>query len=260
MKFEVRRTQATDAEGIVRLFSEGGNLHNWSVTKWRHYYEDYPEGKTVGFVAVSDRGIIGHYGLFPVTIGTWRVYLGVHAYVSESVRGLAVISSLMRALDEFCMSGGVPFIVGFSNPRFTTVKNKLFRWKTPFSARFVPTRQFDPEVYQERPFRFQYTGNWQRWRFGQSDGPFISQYKKVARHKPVYQLLHTQSRVVASDFGIPEFECWDPEGYLEESCEFPCQPFSIKIYDKQWSGPDLLDPENWFIQMGDSDTFVFKVV
>lgn len=260
MKFQVRRATERDQEGIVRLFQEGGNPHNWSLDKWQHYYHGYPEGETVSFVADSEHGIIGHYGLFPVTIGTWKVFMGAHAYVSESVRGLAVISSLMKSLDEFCASEEIAFIVGFANQRFTTVKNKLFRWKTPLYACFVSTEQFEPRQFSHRPFQFRYSRDWLKWRFGHTDACIMSKYQKQDQEEPVYQLLYTEQRVEARDFDVPEFECWSPEGYRSEPGAVFSQPFSVKIYDKQWAGPDLLDPENWLIQMGDSDTFVFKAI
>ncbi|WP_322003675.1 hypothetical protein [Marinobacter alexandrii] len=260
MKFQIRRATAADNEGIVTLFQEGGNPHNWSSAKWEHYYRDYPEGPTISFVAESGHGIIGHYGLFPVTIGSYQVYMGAHAYVSESVRGLAVISSLMKSLDEFCVAEQIPFIVGFANQRFTTVKTKLFKWKTPLYASFVSTGKFDPGRFQGRPFQFHYSSDWVTWRFGKSGTPVISKYQKQDGEEPVYQLLFTERKVEARDFDIGEFECWSPEDYSSEPSAVFAQPFSVKIYDKQWSGPDLLDPENWFIQMGDSDTFVFKAI
>jgi hypothetical protein len=260
MKFHIRRATAADKDGIVRLFQEGGNLHNWSSEKWEHYYRDYPEGSTISFVAESDHQIIGHYGLFPITIGIYQVYMGAHAYVSESVRGLAVISSLMKSLDEFCVAEQIPFIVGFANQRFTTVKTKLFKWKTPLYASFVSTGKFDPDAFQNRPFQFHYSSDWAKWRFGQDGTAIMSKFQKQDGEEPVYQLLYTERKVEARDFGIAEFECWSPEGYRSEPGADFAQPFSVKIYDKQWSGSNLLDPENWFIQMGNSDTFVFKAI
>lgn len=259
MKFQIRRGSEKDAEGIVRLFSEGGNPHGWNMQKWQHYYQEYPEGETVFFVAESEHGIIGHYGLFPVTIGEYKVYMGAHAYVTESVRGLAVISRLMKSLDEFCIDNGIPFIVGFANQRFTTVKTTLFRWKTPFFASFVTTDDFDPEEFIDRPFSFNYSDNWLKWRFGEVDQPVISKYQNKESATPVFQLLYTQSRVTAAEHGLSKFECWSPSGYQKgPDKETFSQPFSVKIYEKQWAGPDLLNPENWHIQMGDSDTFIFK--
>ncbi|GAA0841451.1 hypothetical protein GCM10009113_07940 [Marinobacter szutsaonensis] len=262
MNFEVRRGCVEDAQGIVDLFSEGGNPHSWSYEKWQHYYQLYPEGDTVTFVAESQDGIIGHYGLFPVTIGDYSVYLGAHAYISESVRGLAVISQLMKALDEFCTAEGVPFIVGFANPRFTTVKTKLFKWRTPFYASFVKCSSFNPEHYQSRPFMFSYSDKWINWRFGPKAGnPVISRYQKSDSEPPVFQVLHTTKPVEASSMGLPELECWSPDGYIKMPAnDHFSQPFSIKIYDRNWEGPDLCNPDNWFIQMGDSDTFLFRAI
>ena len=109
MKFDVRRGTVSDAKAVVDLFSEGGNPHDWSMDL------HYTEGETVTFVAESQDKVIGHYGLFPVLIGGYRVYMGAHAYISETVRGLAVISQLMKSIDHFCIAQSVPFIVGFAN-------------------------------------------------------------------------------------------------------------------------------------------------
>jgi hypothetical protein len=259
MKFEIRRGTFEDAEDIVNLFSGEENLHRWTLQKWRHYYQNYPEGETVFFVAESEQGIIGHYSLFPLVICGEKVYMGAHAYVKETVRGLAVISQLMKSLDEFCVAHNIPFIVGFANQKFTTVKTKLFKWVTPFYASFVTTTRFDPLVFKERSLRFQYSDEWQQWRFGDIAGPVVSQYRKTGCEMPTYQLLYSQVSVAASDYGLSEFECWKPDGY--QRCpdgESFSQPFSLKIYDRHWVGPDLLNPENWFIQMGDSDTFLFE--
>lgn len=262
MKFDVRRGTADDASNIVALFSEGGNPHNWSLEKWRYYYQSYPEGETITFVAESKEGVIGHYGLFPVVIGGYSVYLGAHAYISESVRGLAVISQLMKLLDEFCIAQGIPFIVGFANHRFTIVKTKLFKWSTPFYASFISRSEFNSESYSNRPLTFEYSPDWLSWRFGsEANDPVISCYHKAEDYKPSFQLLYSTKDVKAESFGLSELEFWAPENYVStpEEGSFS-QPFSLKIYDKSWNGPDLRNPDNWFIQMADSDTFVYKAI
>jgi hypothetical protein len=258
MIFDVRQLEPGDAAGVVQLFSEGGNPHNWTLQKWRHFYEDYPEGKTVSFVAIMDDKIIGHYGLFPVVIGGHRVYMGAHAHISESVRGLAVISSLMKSLDSFCIANDIPFIVGFANPRFTTVKNKLFKWKTPLWASFVSVDKFDPTEFKDRPLTFEVSPHWIRWRFGVENGPIVSRYRKPGGNTTSYQLLYTNDEAVAANFSLDRMQCWSPVGYrTEETGEF-AQPFSVKCYNPNWNGPDVLDPDNWLVQMGFSDTFVYE--
>lgn len=262
MKFNIRLGTKKDAQGIVELFSEGGNPHNWTIDKWAHYYQNYPEGETITFVAESGGRIIGHYGLFPVVIGGNYVYMGAHAYISESVRGLAVISSLMKALDHFCIKQDIPFIVGFANPRFTIVKTKLFKWNTPLYANFETSAQFNPEKYKTRAFSFSYSDKWINWRFGnKAKSPVISRYQIKESENSSFQLLHTTRMVEAVTFDLPEIEYWNPDKYtkIPEKNHFS-QPFSVKIYDKNWSGHDLKDPNNWFIQMGDSDTFIFKAI
>lgn len=259
MNLIVRRAESEDAQGIVKLFSEDGNPHNWTFEKWSYYYEQYTEGKTVAFVAEIDKEIVGHYGLFPIVVDKNKVYMGAHAYVSASVRGLAVISSLMKSLDRFCISEKIPFIVGFANARFTIVKNKLFKWQTPFYMSFVVEKEFKSTCFNNRPFIFEYTDEWLEWRFKEKKSPIISKYIN-SDNNIVHQLLYAKGSFTAKDFNLNYFEGWSPSGYIINQSEGFSQPFSIKIYDKNWTGPDLLDPDNWFIQMGDSDTFIYKAI
>lgn len=262
MRVEVRRSNSEDAQGIVDLFAEDGNPHNWSLDKWSHFYQGYPEGEVVAFVAESPEGVVGHYGLFPVVIGGYQVYLGAHAYISKSVRGLAVISKLMKALDGFCVQHSVPFIVGFANPRFTIVKSKLFKWSTPFYASFVSCSCFCRADYSGRPLAFEYSSKWLKWRFGNEVGvPVVSRYQENEDGQLSFQLLCAEKLVEASELGLSRLECWSPEGYIKElNGRRFAQPFSVKVYSKNWNGPDLQDPDNWFIQMGDSDTFTYKAI
>ncbi|KFZ31360.1 hypothetical protein IDSA_01135 [Pseudidiomarina salinarum] len=259
MSFTVRQASRADAEGVVALFSEDGNPHNWDIGKWERYYIDYTEGNVVAFIVESESKIIGHYGLFPVRIGKHAVYMGAHAHVSSSHRGLAVISALMSALDKFCIDNNIPFIVGFANPNFTIVKTKLFKWTTPFFASFVRKSELSLSDFVDRPLRFNYSAAWLKWRFGEDTAPVVSKYQKQ-NDSTVYQLLFTTDDFKAANYGLPEVECWSPDGYLEETGEEFAQPFSIKIYDKRWRGADLMDPDNWYIQMGDSDTFIYKAL
>lgn len=258
MTLTVRRVHEDDAEAIVDLFSEAGNPYQWTYDKWHHYYCDYSEGEVVSFVVESEQGLLGHYGLFPVMIGGHRVYMGGHAYVSEAARGLAVISLLIRAVDEFCRANHVPFIVGFANTRFTTVKTRLFGWKTLLYAGFVSTSRFDLTAYRSRPYRFEYSEDWLHWRFGVNVSPVISWYSRGGDTAGVSQLLYAEAEVLAVDFGLRTLECWSPEGYHREPGDQFRQPFSIRIYDGESLEADILAPENWLVQMGDSDTFVYR--
>lgn len=258
MTLSVRQATVSDASRVVDLFSQSGNPHQWSIEKWSRYYCDYPEGDVVAFIVESESDLLGHYGLFPVTIGKHRVYMGAHAYVSETARGLAVISTLMRAVDEFCRTSAIPFIVGFANPRFTTVKSRLFGWHVLLYAEFMAASSFNPACYRSRPYQFQYSGNWLQWRFGVSAAPVLSQYPRAGDACCANQLLYADDQVNAKDYGLDVFECWSPEGYYEEAGAGFRQPFSIRVYDDTQVCADLLAPENWLIQMGDSDTFVYR--
>ena len=258
MTVSARRANAEDGPAIVELFQESGNQHGWNMDKWNHYYRDYPEGEVVSFVAEFKGEVVGHYGLFPVTIGGHQSYLGAHAYVRESMRGLAVVSELMKATDEFCLTNLVPFIVGFANPRFNTVKCALFKWKTLFYARFVSKDRFDITDYSERPFKFTYSASWLGWRFGKVKAPIVSKYQRQGDQDPVFQLLYADAAVPPSESTCSSFECWPPEGYVSKvETEF-AQPIAIKVFTKISLEADVFEPENWLIQMGDSDTFVFR--
>lgn len=258
MTINVRRGNKNDTTSIVELFSEDGNPHNWTIEKWSRYYESYTEGKPIIFVAEVDDKIVGHYSLFPISVSGYQTYLGAHAYISIKLRGLAVLSSLMKSLDEFCIANQIPFIIGFANPRFTIIKNKLFKWKTPFYLSFIKKQEYNPSDYINRPYSLNYSAEWFQWRFGKDTPPFISEYIKQDSGDAVYQLLYANDFTTIQNLGIPNFEVWAPEGYITQQSEDFSQPFSIKIYDKNWEGPDLLDPNNWLLQMADSDTFVFK--
>lgn len=255
---EVRETLDSDIEGVISLFCETGvNPYNWSSTKWRHYYRDFPEGRPVSLVATLEGHVIGHYGMLPVRIGTHSAMLGLHAYVAANQRGLTVISALMKEVDLKCKSLGVALICGFANPKFTTVKTTLFKWKTPCWLGFQQgTNNKDLAEIRNKKYAFKYSPAWFEWRFGSLQNQYLSRYiDKQGNVKK--QLLKTTTNTRSEK--IVDAEAWSPLSTYPSHTEGPfCQPFSIKVFDTSLIKDGVLDHNNWSIEMGDSDTFQYN--
>jgi hypothetical protein len=253
----VRQAEVADAGDVVALFLEdGNNPYGWSVDKWCHYYRDYPEGAATSMVAIANGQVVGHYGLVPVKIAGYQCMLGMHAYVSRKQRGLTVLSALMKVLDEHCLANQIALICGFANKNFAFVKRKLFRWHTPlwlgFKSNLTPV---DFEEKAKRKFRFDYTQEWYLWRFGRPKGIYLSRYKREGVSRK--QVLC--SRGAPTPEQLKGAEAWVPSSiYAEEATDKFTQPFSLKIYDKGLEKEGVLIPNNWAIDMADSDTFVYE--
>jgi GNAT superfamily N-acetyltransferase len=255
----VRVTQAKDVEGIVSLFCETGtNPYNWSVEKWTHYYEDYPDGQPISLVAVINDQVVGHYGMLPVRIGQLSAMLGLHAYVARQQRGLTVISALMKEVDRRCQALGVALICGFANPKFSFVKSTIFKWQIPCWLGFQRgLSSVDIEAGRNKKFSFQYTPKWYEWRFGEKRDQYISKYVDGNG------IIHRQLLKVSAETALiqgEEIEAWTPNStYQTNQQDQFCQPFSIKVFDQRLISEDVLNHANWSIEMGDSDTFQYTL-
>lgn len=252
---QLRETLASDVDGVVALFCEGGhNPYNWSTSKWEHHYLEYPEGQTVSLVAVLNGRVVAHYGLVPVRVGPYRAMLGQHAYVAADQRGLSVLSLIMRMVDAKCKELGIDFICGFANPEFTYIKSKIFKWHTLCWLGFKNGfSEQDLINSRNRKHYFNYSSKWYEWRFGEERDQYLSQYVDsvgVVRK----QLLKTTDRSDARV--ISDAEAWAVGNMFssQPSVGF-CQPFSLKIYNDSLLRSELLDIDTWCIEMGDSDTF-----
>lgn len=254
---EYRKAEVGDSEGIVKLFSEDGNPYNWDLKRWNHYYRDYPEGTPIAFVAVSEHKVIGHYGMLPVKIGSFRAMLGLHALVSKQKRGMEVIGRLLKCCDEWCITHKIDLICAFSNPNFSLVTTRFFGWKEIGNLEFVDCEKIDYRSYMAR-LRFTYSEKWQDWRFGEKKECFISRYSKDG--KDTYQILKNFSKenLKSDDFSVEVLQCWHPTSYHKKRIKGQfTQPFCVKVYNADVSN-EVLDINNWFIEMGDSDTFVYS--
>lgn len=257
IKLQIREALDSDITGVVALFcEEGGNPYNWSVAKWRHYYRDYPEGKALSLVvSIKDR-IVGHYGMVPVQIGGYIAMLGLHAYVAADQRGLTVISALLKEVDSYCSKHGIALICGFANPRFSIVKTRIFKWNIVCWLGFQKEiEEKDLDAARRKRFRFNYSQKWFNWRFGQLQNQYLSRYSGTLETVQK-QLLKTTATTSMED--IAGAEGWSPSSTYQSDKEGQfCQPFSIRIYDKQLLEEGILDHNNWAIEMGDSDTFQY---
>lgn len=248
-----------EAIQLVELFSENNNPYCWSMDKWKYYYESYTEGQPVSVIAVEKGKIVGHYGLLPVIIGGFSSYLGVHAYIAMSCRsnGLFLLSRIFELIDSYCIRNGIRFICSFPNPRFSTIISKFFHWNEFMNLYFDTAQSYDFSMMKEKEFFFQYSNDWYVWKFDEILPYYISKYDHSSRS--CFQVLKSNCNVVDSaDLGLIGFEFWNPNKYLADRVNKFTQPFSIKIYDRGINR--ILDIDRWFVEMGDSDTFLYTPI
>ena len=251
----VRTAKLSDAVRVSNLFCEDGtNPYDLSAQKWLHYYNDYPEGQPVALVAEIDGEIVGHYGMLPIHIGDSPAMLGLHAYVSTKCRGLTVISALMAEVDNICRARGAAMICGFANSKFALIKKTFYKWHTPLWLGFKKGTALADTNRENSPFYFKYSDAWYTWRFGEERDYYLSCFtdaEGILRK----QLLKARNIVYNVNM-LADSECWSKsDTYPKDPGDRFYQPFSVKIFDKSFIDRGVLLPENWFIEMGDSDTF-----
>lgn len=256
----VREARDGDENAIVELFTEqGDNPYGWSAEKWRHYYRAYPEGRPVALVAELDGKVVGHYGMLPIRLGRWSAMLGLHAYVTTAYRGLNVISALMREVDVRCAELGVAAICGFANPKFSIVKKTFFKWRLPVWLGFKSgLDRFDVDAGGEK-FRFVYSPAWYAWRFQEYRGAYISRYT-APDGQIRKQLLKLQPDATPPDDAtLACCEGWSRRVMfsVEQKDRF-CQPFAVKAFSQDVIDEGIYESQNWFLEMGDSDTFQYS--
>lgn len=255
----VRQAVDGDAQSVADLFlEEGNNPYGWNQAKWYHYYRDYPEGAPISLVAEISGKVVGHYGLLPIRLGMFSAMLGLHAYVSKHCRGLNVIAALMKEADRHAITAGASAICGFANPQFAMVKKTFFKWKTPFWMGFKSGLVSGDLLRDRAPFFFSYSVNWFDWRFGERSDAYISRY--ITKDGIIKkQLLKVYpGSCLPGEATLRGCEGWSKDSiYTNESKDDFCQPFSVKAYDPALIEAGIYEAKNWFIEMGDSDTFVY---
>ena len=255
----VRKAEDSDALSVVNLLSNNGLNSYWKDNaQWNHFYADYPEGSPLSLIAELDGKVIGHYGLLPVKFGQWPAMLGLHAYVAEPYRGLTVISMLMQEVDRYTVASGAKAICGFANSQFSLIKKTFFQWKIPFWLGFKSGLTADDLSRDNTPFFFSYSEKWIHWRFGSNKDVYFSRYVTNDGAEHIQLLKSNQNASLPQDI-LSFCEGWSNR-YLftkEQKNQF-CQPFSVKAYDQELIDAGIYKGENWFIEMGDSDTFRYK--
>ena len=251
----IKIAQPEDAQNIVSLFTEENNDYQWNVKKIEHYYQSYTEGTPVSIVAEINNQIVGHYGLLPLQIADYRAMLGLHAYVSKKYRGFEAISKLVSFTYDYCKQCDVDVICAFANKKMTLIQSKLFQWNHIGNLIFSNSEIVDNRIFKNRHFQFNYSNDWYKWRFGVEVDVYLSKYSGF--ENPVIQLLKANHDYLkAKDFDLSKFQFWNPSQYSTGAEARVYQPFSIKILNSKVSN-SILDINNWKIDMGDSDTFVY---
>ena len=256
----VRQALECDAEAVVDLLSDNGLNPYWrDKAQWVHFYRDYPEGPPLSIIAELDGKVIGHYGLLPVKFGQWPAMLGLHASVAAPYRGLTVISMLMKDVDRFAIAAGAKAICGFANPQFSLIKKTFFKWKIPFWLGFKSGLTVDDLERGDSSFFFSYSEEWFVWRFGSLHEVYFSRYvtKDGVKKKQLLKSVPVVS--LSQDSILLESEGWSKHyRFTKEPQGQFCQPFSVKAYDQELVAAGIYEADNWFIEMGDSDTFRYK--
>jgi len=143
VSFLVRRATAADSGAIRELF---GLTFGRPMTpaEWSWKYPDNPDG-WISFVAERDGRIVGHYGGWPMlaTIGGRnQTIVAVGDVATErSVRHLGGRQNVFRSMaDEMfahLRERGVPFVLGFPNPRALAAGQRLLGYRSEFPIREV---------------------------------------------------------------------------------------------------------------------------
>jgi hypothetical protein len=253
----VRKACESDGPDITNLFCEDeSNPYGWDVSKWNHYYLDYPEGLAIALVAEVNSKIVGHYGMVPVKIGRLPAMLGLHAYVSTYYRGLTVISALMKEVDNICRAEGIALICGFANSSFSLIKKTFFKWDIPIWLGFKSDLAIKDIKRDNQPFYFNYSDNWYEWRFGEIKSEYLSRYENADGIAKKQLLKMRKNKFENGKLHLEGVEAWTPTlVFAKEQNDLFCQPLAVKIFDRRLIDEGVLVTENWFVEMGDSDTF-----
>lgn len=256
--FKISLAEKKDAQKVVDLFCEkGGNAHNWNIKKWEHYYKDYSEGEALSIIITDSNTIVAHYGMLPIKIGKLKAYLGLHAYIAEEYRGLSLLSLLMKEVDSQCIKNNASLICGFANPDFSKIKKTLFKWKIIAYLGFKTSPSFAEISRDKEPFYFNYSKDWHKWRFGKDLPFYVNLYQDQNGMKKNQILKIKDSKTLPENF-LQEKEAWSKNLYFPNEQNTFSQPFSIKVFDQELiEKKEIFDFKNWFIEMGDSDTFVY---
>lgn len=251
MTVVVRAAEEADIDGIVAMLGEHWTQQGWSVGKYRYYYEDYPSGRPLPFVAVEDGVIVAFLGLLPIAVSGMPACLVLQVFVSPRHRRGATLVELARLAESTARESGARFLCGFGNRRFAAVAARFLGWRVPGYLRFVDREAVDLTAFRSR-FHFDADGAWHRWRFGAVREIQTQSFEKDGvLHR---QLLKTRAfpKLEASSLGFPRLNLWHPDSYSTTDDGGWTQPFVVVPLAPDLP-PELLDIHHWYLEMGDSD-------
>jgi hypothetical protein len=258
MNYLIREAGIEDAPAVARLFSAGGNPHRWSSEKYLHYYRDYPEGPPFAQMAENAEGrCVGFYGLLPLTVSGHLAFMQLHVMVEENYRRFPITQEFLYAGLGYARSAGADMLVAFSNYKFSQILRRLFQWKLLGYLRFVDIDVIEPVRYRDR-LRFEYSDAWYNWKFGQQRDIYFQEYMKDDQQ--ISQLLKIRGcdTVKASKAGRASFNYWMPEAYCTVDPGGWRQSVTVKPLNHSCIDR-VSNIENWYIEMGDSDTFEYNL-
>lgn len=243
-----------NASKVVELFAINGNPYHWTIEKWNKYYQEYPYSGAVSIAAFEADNAIGHYGLLPVRIGNYEALMGVHAYVKDGFRNLKIINTLLLEVYKYAEEHNYAFICGFSNHNFSKVLSAVFKWKVIGYLSFDTVDNLIIKDREKYLYKFNYTDEWYQWKFGQISDVYIKNYIKDGQ--TYNQLLKVKTKGIIDLSSKGKINFWNPDKYLSEYQEGWNQPFLIKPIMKDVEDT-IYNIRNWYLEMGDSDTFEF---
>lgn len=250
---EIKYINNKTACEVIRLFSVKGNKYKWDINKWQKYYQEYPYNGAASIGVFENGKIIGHYGVLPIKIGSYRALMGIHAYVKEDARNLQAINLLLKEVYNYANDKKYDFICGFSNHNFSKVLNIIFKWKILGYLSFDTVSSI--VFKKEKKYHFDYDDQWYEWKFGCLSDKYIKRYNKDGQW--YNQLLKTRGDVHIIQLDNNEMiNFWNPDKYFNREVFGWNQPFLMKAVNENLD-ISIYDINNWYIEMGDSDTFEF---
>ncbi len=253
MSFEIRVARPDEAGAIVALLGAHWTAQSWSLAKYRHYYVDYPEGEAISMVALDDGAIVAHVGLLPIRISGTPAYLVLQVLVSQHYRRGGTLVEMLRASEDEARRRGAQLLCGFGNIRFSKVAARFAHWTIAGFLRFAEVEALAVADYRDR-LAFEYGPAWYRWKLGSEAPVEIRPYTKDGR--TYHQLLKTRgvAHVSAAEQGVPALHLFHPDRTSPVETTDWSQPFVVRPL-VEGLDPRFLDLRQWYVEMGDSDTF-----
>lgn len=249
----IRSATVDDGVGVVDLYKRAWTGRQvWTAQLWRSYYAQYPEGTPGILVAEDENGaLVGHLSLLPsLTSKGHKLMMQSHVIVDANYRDGSVLDKLLEAAQTFARQNGADMIVAYTAYRFSRVLQRLYGWKTIGHMAFVNCAEVDSARFEDR-IRFAHDDDWYRWRFGGLQDTYVFEYEHEGEAQKQLWKTRKSTHIQADAFGIQALNCWHPDGYTHEKP--PEWSLSLVAFPLTDVDPKILDIDNWYIEIGDSD-------